>query len=116
MNKPIQSWWPEEVARQDDMSPDNWLRICIQKDGDAVIEIITKPNYESPNIMRAEFCTPPGGGHSPATRLGISILRHLIEFDNRGWNAPDQVSVLQTQLYQILNSYHPKEEHEEVLK
>lgn len=74
--------WPEakRVERSDDMSPhgDGVLQVMLDSDHDVVVSI-----RELHQTSSVEFCTGPGGGHSPKTREALIALMVAIEQDNK---------------------------------
>lgn len=72
--------WPKarDVARLDDMSPGDSLRVGLDNDNDVYVSVCG-----SGGVGSVEFCTPgPGGGKSSRTRLALIALMVAMEADN----------------------------------
>lgn len=74
----------EFVDRLEDMSPKGWLRLCIEDDGDVIIECGQWD--ESRNLIdptaSVQFCTMSGGGRSPRTHKALRDLAVAMAQDN----------------------------------
>lgn len=76
------------VARREDMSPDGWMSIFKEDDGDLILSI-----YDPEKGMASvQFCTPiTGGGKSPKVRAALLKLAEAIAEENKEtpFHAPD---------------------------
>jgi len=72
------------VDRIEDMSPEGFLRITIQTDMDAIIEIGEWDEQRNAVVRTrsVEFCAGPGGGSSPATLKALHQLAVAMAEDN----------------------------------
>lgn len=85
----LESWfWPESLGtmesyeRFEDDSPKGQISVQFTQDGDAWIQVISKPD---PNEVNSTFrfrMPMIGGGESPRTRVALLILAEAIRLDN----------------------------------
>ena len=86
--------WPQEdghalpsvaVARREDMSPEGYLRLTVQLDGDVIVTVRgLKRGYEREyQTVSVEFCTGSGGGKSTPILSKLADLFRCIEELNR---------------------------------
>lgn len=66
------------VVRHEDMSPDGWLQLYWQDDGDIIV--VVKPEGEGEIPHSVEFCN--SGGRSPNTLKALRDLFTAMEVDN----------------------------------
>lgn len=73
------------VDRKEDMSPDGYLRLTMEEDGDVIISVASGgPNGELENFADVQFCTSfGGGGASPKTHKALRELMKAMAEDNR---------------------------------
>lgn len=73
------------VSRKESMSPDGFLKLIQQEDGDMIV--VVAGGRACDGVDRAasvEFCTPmSGGGGSPATYAALVQLAKAMNEDNR---------------------------------
>ena len=72
--------WPKsnDVGRMEDMSPNGFLRVGLDSDGDVYVHVCDEESQAS-----VEFCTSTtGGGKSSKTRMALIALMVAIEADN----------------------------------
>lgn len=68
------------VARKEDMSPDGWLSVFKENDGDLIVTIFDSER----GMCSAQFCTPiMGGGRSPKVRDALIQLALAIAEENK---------------------------------
>ena len=71
------------IKRYEDMSPDGFLRILQEPDGDLIVYIAGE-RFGRPTAAAAQFCTVGGGGgRSPHTRQALIDLATAMTRDNR---------------------------------
>ena len=73
-----------DVMRYEDMSPDGWLKIHQQPDGDLVVAFSGRDMTDELFIGQVEFCEcGQGGGRSPETRKALIALAEAMDKDNK---------------------------------
>lgn len=71
------------ATRYEDMSPDGYLRIMQQEDGDMIVTIFPEEDKRRSAFPSVEFCScAGGGGRSPHTRAALQALMVAIQKDN----------------------------------
>jgi hypothetical protein len=72
------------VERHEDMSPDGFLRLIVQDDGDIIVAVVPDPGERDRGRMPGvEFCVPgSGGGRSTHTLRALRALVEAMERDN----------------------------------
>lgn len=78
MNKPIE--YTEGVKRFEDMSPDGFIKLLRQADGDVILQVSGKDWVDKLQTVDVEFCT--SGGQSINTLLALINLIEAVKQDN----------------------------------
>lgn len=73
------------VDRKEDMSPDGFLRLTMEEDGDVIVSVASgEPNGGVDRFADVQFCTSfGGGGASPKTHKALRELMRAMAEDNR---------------------------------
>lgn len=72
------------AQRREDMSPDGWMQVGVQNDGDVVVSFQGRNCVGEPVLGCVEFCAlGAGGGRSPHTRVALEELLAAMEKDNQ---------------------------------
>lgn len=73
------------VDRKEDMSPDGYLRLTMESDGDIIVSVASGgPNGGVENFADVQFCTRfGGGGASPETHRALRELMRAMAIDNK---------------------------------
>jgi hypothetical protein len=73
------------VDRKEDMSPDGYLRLTMEQDGDIIITVASGgANGGLEQFADIQFCTTfGGGGASPKTHKALRELMQAMAEDNR---------------------------------
>lgn len=73
------------VDRKEDMSPDGFLRLIMEDDGDIIVSVASgDPNGGLRHFADVQFCTSfGGGGASPKTHKALQALMIALAEDNR---------------------------------
>lgn len=73
----------EFYTRYEDMSPDGYLQVIVEDDGDVIL-VVNGSGFDPDDFHRVsvQFCTFGGGGRSPAVRNALLHLIQAIQQDN----------------------------------
>lgn len=83
MKKPFEAEANKIYSRKEDMSPDGFLDILIEPDGDIIV-IIRKGEGKDFRTSEVQFCDPgSGGGRSSKTRYALFKLIEAMEEDSK---------------------------------
>lgn len=76
------------VERKEDMSPNGYLRLLMEPDGDIIVHVgECDPNGEFTQFADVQFCTLfGGGGRSPKTHAALRELMLAMAEDNQNGN------------------------------
>lgn len=77
------------VDRREDMSPNGYMRLLMEQDGDIVVWIAEGEDDGSPcrTFAQVQFTAPwGGGGRSPKTHAALRELMRAMAEDNRDGN------------------------------
>ncbi len=71
------------VDRKEDMSPDGYLKLIQEEDGDIIVTVLSgKRNGGILGSASVQFCTRTGGGRSYRTREALQALMRAMARDN----------------------------------
>lgn len=70
--------------RNEDMSPDGFLQVFIEDDGDVIVSICNgAKSVDEYSFAQAQFCAYSGGGRSPKVREAVLALAMAIIEENQ---------------------------------
>lgn len=98
-----------QVSRLESMSPDGFIRLFVQPDGDVIVTVAEGDERDGiSKIASIEICTPAaGGGGSPRTYAALRNLAIAMAKDNADANWQGRVGEFRGE--EILKYFEPRD-------